>query len=70
MHLILVKELLASGYDCSLDTSYADPWGPWFARERLRPFGFCNYPRQDGESEPFLLRFLKECSKNAYGKSE
>jgi hypothetical protein len=74
LHLKLLKELLALGYDCSADTfmharvpcsdfglpdiSYVFP--------PLRRADFGGYTARD--REPFLLNFLAQCSKNAYGE--
>jgi hypothetical protein len=69
IHLELLKELLSSGYDCSIDTTDTVLWEP--GDKSLH--GFCDSRpvyNCHGECEPFLLKFLVECSKNAYGKSE
>lgn len=70
----LLKELLASGYDCSVDTLYTDQFDPWLGQKVPRPHGFplfpASYPLPDGndKGDPFLLEFLRECSEHAYGE--
>lgn len=76
-HLKLLKELIAQGYDCSVDTfdhsqlpsgtfglpdAYPDNWPPLHVSQA------CFGQVLAGDQEPFLLNFLAECSKNACGE--
>ncbi|CAI7600358.1 unnamed protein product [Penicillium manginii] len=78
IHLELLKELLASGYDCSIDSTVdrlrwkPSKWNNMETQDGNAHDGFCYYRPyndRDGKSqcEPFLLKFLVECSKNSYG---
>ncbi|OOQ87598.1 hypothetical protein PEBR_15780 [Penicillium brasilianum] len=67
LHLKTLKELLASGYDCSLDTTFTDLFGSHRQFRKGDKFAPCFFDQDDGEYEPFLLKFLVECSKNAFG---
>ena len=60
-HLTLLERLITLGHDFSEDTfNHEFVWPPitpvWYAYE------------DDIESDPFLLKFLRQCSKRAYGK--
>jgi hypothetical protein len=69
IHLRILKELLASGYDCSLDIPYTDLSAHWLVHKGREPL-LRSFYQDGGESEPFLLKFLMECSKNAFGEFE